>query len=176
MSVPSTETWTFFVTWTCFLTEVELWLEQDFSTRTGDTSSATRWAQWARWARVTALQAHREAAGAVGVRGGSVRGREGGRHHAMLSASMPSYPPISIHPHLPAHRPPPMGWLCLPVCLWTNQSDHRMRTQKKKRDSGCFDLSLCSPTFPIMPLVSLQHVKALNTFTSSQMIRFNLSD
>lgn len=57
-----------------------------------------------------------------------------GRHHAMLSASMPSYPPISIHPHLPAHRPPPMGWLCLPVCLQTNQSDHRVRTQKKKEE------------------------------------------
>lgn len=63
--------------------------------------------------------------------GGGDRGRG---HHAMLRASMPSCPPIRIHPHLPAHRPPPMGWLCLPVCLQTNQSDHRMRTQKKKEE------------------------------------------
>ncbi len=40
-------------------------------------------------------------------------------HHAMLSGSCQAT--NHIKPHLPAHRPQPMGCFCLPVYLETNQ-------------------------------------------------------
>lgn len=40
-------------------------------------------------------------------------------HHAMLSVSCQAT--NHIKPHLPAHRPQPMGCFCLPVYLKTNQ-------------------------------------------------------
>lgn len=93
-------------------------------------------ARCAQGALLTALQAHRwKQVELCGYRWGVLHGGRGrgGGHHAMPSTSMPSYPPISIYPNLPAHHPRPMGWLCLPVCLQTNQSDHRMRTQQRRR-------------------------------------------
>lgn len=70
-------------------------------------------------ALLTVLQVHTEKLVELcGERRGVLdEGGGGGATMPCWSVSMPSCPTISIHPHLPAHRPPPMGWLCLPVCL-----------------------------------------------------------
>lgn len=72
------------------------------------------------WSQFTHTHTHTKLPGVKGVvLDGWALTRWHVGHHAMLSVSCQAT--NHIKPHLPAHRPQPMGCFCLPVYLKTNQ-------------------------------------------------------